>query len=254
MTLTLLGAGNVATHLGMALQQAGHRICQVWSRTTASASWLADRLGCPAASGMEARLLPSDGYIISVKDDALEQVARCFIPQAPETLWLHTAGSMPLDILSGKGAARIGVFYPMQTFSKFKTVDVSEIPLFLESPTDMAVLKELAYGLSTKVYQLDSEGRRHLHLAAVFACNFVNHCYALSARVLKEVGVPFEVMLPLVDETARKVHELAPAEAQTGPAIRGDRVVMARHEALLHEERMREIYHILSESIQTTHD
>lgn len=254
MTLTLLGAGNVATHLGMALQQAGHRICQVWSRTETSAAWLAERLGCPAVSGMEARLLPSDGYIISVKDDALEQVARCFIPQAPEALWLHTAGSMPMDILRGKGTTRIGVFYPMQTFSKHKAVDFSEIPLFLESPADMNVLQELAHSLTPKVYQLDSEGRKHLHLAAVFACNFVNHCYALSARVLKEVGVPFEVMLPLVDETARKVHELAPAEAQTGPAIRGDRVVMARHEALLQEERMREIYHLLSESIHTTHD
>ena len=176
MTLTLLGAGNVATHLGMALQQAGHRICQVWSRTEASAAWLAERLGCPAVSGMEARLLPSDGYIISVKDDALEQVARCFIPQAPEALWLHTAGSMPLDILRGKGTTRIGVFYPMQTFSKHKTVDFSEIPLFLESPADMDVLQELAHSLTPKVYQLDSEGRKHLHLAAVFACNFVNHC------------------------------------------------------------------------------
>ena len=254
MTITLLGAGNVATHLGKALQKAGHRIMQVWSRTESSAAELAALLACPYASGMKACLVPSDCHIICVKDDALEQVARCFIPQAPDALWLHTAGSMPLDILSGMGASRIGVFYPMQTFSKQKQLDFREIPVFLECPTEMDVLEELAHTISTRVYRLDSEGRKHLHLAAVFACNFVNHCYALSSKVLKEVGVPFEVMLPLVDETARKVHYLAPSEAQTGPAFRGDEVVMARHEALLHDARMKEIYRLLSDNIRLLYD
>lgn len=252
MTITLLGAGNVATHLGKALQTAGHHIVQVWSRTEPSASELGGRLCCTAVNGMEVRLQESDCYIISVKDDALESVAKSFIPQAPKALWLHTAGSVPMDVLARKGTCRIGVCYPMQTFSKYKEVDFREVPLFLESPTDMPLLELLAHSITPKVYRLDSEGRKHLHLAAVFACNFVNHCYTLSEKVLEEVNIPFEVMLPLVDETARKVHELTPAKAQTGPAVRGDETVMARQKALLRDKRMKEIYLLLSESIRNS--
>ncbi|MBQ0019284.1 MAG: DUF2520 domain-containing protein [Bacteroidales bacterium] len=252
MRITLIGAGNVATHLGKALQQAGHEMVQVWSRTQHSAHVLAGMLHCDEAFSDEAVLAPSDCFIISVKDDVLESVARSFITQHPQALWLHTAGSMPLTVLADKGAQHIGVLYPMQTFSKQKAVDFKQIPLFIESPTSIDVLQHLADSVSSKVYILDSEGRKHLHLAAVFACNFVNHCYALSAKVLDEVGVPFDVMLPLIDEAADKVHHLTPLDAQTGPAIRGDMLVMNRHADLLKDERMRKIYRLLSESIAKT--
>ena len=242
----------MATHLGKALQQAGHELVQVWSRTQRSAHVLAGMLHCDEAFSAEAVLAPSDCFIISVKDDVLESVARSFIPQHPQALWLHTAGSMPLTVLADKSAQHIGVLYPMQTFSKQKAVDFKQIPLFIESPTSFDVLQHLADSISSKVYILDSEGRKHLHLAAVFACNFVNHCYALSAKVLDEVGVPFDVMLPLIDEAADKVHYLSPLDAQTGPAIRGDQLVMNRHVDLLKDERMREIYRLLSESIAKT--
>lgn len=242
----------MATHLGKALQHAGYEMVQVWSRTQHSAHVLAGMLHCNEAFSDEAFLAPSDCFIISVKDDVLESVARSFIPQHPQALWLHTAGSMPLTVLADKSAQHIGVLYPMQTFSKQKAVDFKQIPLFIESPTSFDVLQHLADSISSKVYILDSEGRKHLHLAAVFACNFVNHCYALSAKVLDEVGVPFDVMLPLIDEAADKVHYLSPLDAQTGPAIRGDQLVMNRHVDLLKDERMREIYRLLSESIAKT--
>ncbi|MBQ7181265.1 MAG: DUF2520 domain-containing protein [Bacteroidaceae bacterium] len=153
---------------------------------------------------------------------------------------------MPLDVLP---AARRGVLYPMQTFSRERAVRFSEIPIFVESPSDADLLMTLASQLSRHACVMDGERRRVLHVAAVFACNFVNHMYDLSDRILCEAGIPFEVMLPLIDETARKVHELPPHRAQTGPAVRFDLNVMRQHMALLADGRDREIYELLSRSI-----
>lgn len=266
MKVTLIGAGNVATHLGQALKKAGHEIVEVWSRTALSAEELATRIGAtakaygqlptgenaehPSAAHNRPTLAAADVYLLSVKDDALALVAQHFIPQAPHAIWAHTAGTMPLSVLHGMGATRIGVSYPMQTFSKAKEVDFSKIPLFIEGQNCKEELWQLAQSITPKVYELDSEGRKHLHLAAVFACNFVNHCYAMSAQTLEQVGIPFEVMLPLIEETADKVHQLTPLEAQTGPAIRGDKNVMARQEALIHDDTMRSIYQLMSQHIQ----
>ena len=150
-------------------------------------------------------------------------------------------------------ARRRGVLYPMQTFSKVRPVDFSEVSVFIESATDSALLESLAQSISRHVYHLDSEGRKHLHLAAVFACNFTNHCYDLSASLLQRYGIPFEVMLPLIDETARKVHNLTPREAQTGPAVRYDTSVIERQEALLTGSE-RDIYRLMSQSIHEYHD
>lgn len=253
MHITIVGAGNVATHMSVALKLAGHVIDAVWSRTEASAQKLAELLECNYSTFSTQMLYTetphSDCYIISVKDDALENVARQLIPVAPQALWLHTAGSMPMQLLNDCGALHYGVLYPMQTFSKSKSVNFSEVPLFVESNDSIEDTQSIALSLSKKVYELDSEGRKHLHLAAVYACNFVNHCYALSAKVLDGVGVPFDVMLPLIEETAEKVHEISPGEAQTGPAIRGDKLVMQGHLNLLKDSQMKEIYQIMSQSI-----
>ena len=163
---------------------------------------------------------------------------------------------MPMDLFAGL-TAHYGVFYPMQTFSKERLVDFNDISVFLETNDEASMerLKMLAATLTPHIYELDSEGRKHLHLAAVFACNFVNHCYALSAEVLKAKGLPFSVMLPLVDETAQKVHELAPVEAQTGPAVRGDQNVMQMQAAMLAANPVvKGIYEALSNDIQRLAD
>ena len=280
MKITLVGAGNVATHLGKALHDAGHEIAEVWSRTEESAKALAETLGCKArtfdavieegahtppysssstdatcngqAQACQQASSPSSTsaiYIISIKDDAIESTASRLIPLAPQAIWLHTAGTMPLSILANKGAERIGVLYPMQTFSKAKSVDFSCVSVFIESQGFDEELSALASSISPHVYSLNSEGRKHLHLAAVFACNFVNHCYTLSAKVLQEIGIPFDVMLPLIDETARKVHELPPRAAQTGPAIRGDKTVMNRQMSIIQDDTTRNIYQLMSHSI-----
>ena len=153
-------------------------------------------------------------------------------------------------------AERYGVFYPMQTFSKQREVCFREIPFFIEAqrPEDAEFLKAIAGTLSENVYEATSEQRKSLHLAAVFSCNFTNHMYALTADLLKKYNLPFDIMLPLIDETACKVHELAPRDAQTGPAVRYDENVISSHLAMLADSpALQEIYKLMSKSIHEHH-
>ena len=232
MNVAMIGRGRVATHMSKALLKAGNGVVSVNSRT------------------LEELPQDADVYIIAVKDSALQDVIRQLTnllkTKNDAPLIVHTAGSMPLSVFEGY-AENGGVFYPMQTFSMEREVDFREIPLFIEGKDKR--IRELAESISEHVYELSSDDRKYLHLAAVFACNFTNHCYTLAAEVLEKKGLPFDVMLPLVDETARKVHELHPHEAQTGPAVRGDENVMNAQATLL-DGRNKEIYELLSKSIQ----
>lgn len=238
MRVVLIGAGRLATCLGAALQEAGHRVEQVYSRTAASARALAGRLGCAATTETADVLTGAELYVLAVKDEALAELIPQVVRGREEALFVHTAGSMPLSVFEGCGCRRYGVFYPMQTFSKERAVDFRRIPVFVEAAcrADEEALLRLGASLSEAVYLLSSDRRRYLHLSAVFACNFVNHCYARAAQMLEAHSIPFEVMLPLIDETAAKVHTLAPRKAQTGPAVRYDRNVLERHLRLLRDD------------------
>ena len=233
--VVLVGAGNVATHLGPALCDAGYEVVQVFSRTEASASALAGKLHCPYTTRLDMVNPEADMYIVSVKDSALEKVIPPLVSRHPDAFFVHTAGSMPMNVWKGL-ARHYGVLYPMQTFSKGRGVDFSTVPFFVEGSgkEEMETLKILAGQLGGKAYEATSEQRRYLHVAAVFACNFANHMYAVAEHLLALHGLPFGAMLPLIDETARKVHELSPLEAQTGPARRYDENVINRH---LRQER-----------------
>lgn len=249
--IVLIGAGNVATRLGQALQGAGYDIMQVYSRTEVSASALAARLSVDYTVAVEGIRRDADLYIVALKDTALQELVPSLVKGREGALFVHTAGSMPMEVWKG-WAGRYGVLYPMQTFSKQREVDFSAIPFFIEAsaPAELERLRMLAACLSPKVYEATSEQRKHLHLAAVFACNFANHMYALSAHILEKQGIPFDVMLPLVDETAAKVHQLAPLQAQTGPAVRYDQNVIGKHlEMLAGEPSLQELYEKISQSI-----
>lgn len=239
MRIVVIGTGRLASNLVPALQKVGHEVRVVNSRT------------------LEGLPNEAEAFVIAVKDDALESVARRVVQGREEQVFFHTAGSMPLSVF--KGIARhYGVFYPMQSFSKERQVDFADVPIFLEGCDDKAIqtAHAIAESISRKVYELTTAERRYLHLAAVFACNFANHCYALSAKVLEQHGLPFDVMLPLIDETARKVHTMHPVPAQTGPAIRWDENVMSAQKALLdNEPEMQKIYELMSNSIhKLAHD
>lgn len=251
MKIVLIGAGNVATHLGIALQKAGCLILQVYSRTEESASALADRLLVDYTIVPDEIRRDADLYIVALKDAVLRQLAPVLVKGREQALFVHTAGSIPMDLWKGL-VKRYGVLYPMQTFSKQREVDFNTVPFFIEAsaPAEVGVLRMVAVRLSPKVYEVTSGQRRHLHLAAVFACNFANHMYALSSHILEKQGISFEVMLPLIDETAGKVHELSPTQAQTGPAVRYDENVISKHlEMLADEESLQELYEKISKSI-----
>ncbi|MGN1375267.1 MAG: Rossmann-like and DUF2520 domain-containing protein [Prevotella sp.] len=251
MKIALIGAGRLATNLGRALFESGHDIVQVYSRTMQSAAQLALTVDAEPTDSVESVTDEAQVYIISVKDDVINDLATRLCRGRDKAVFIHTAGSVSIDIFKGK-ARNYGVLYPMQTFSKDKRVDFREIPCFIEADNDSAfeVIKTLSDSVSQYTYTLDSASRRHLHLAAVFACNFVNHCYAISEEILSECGIPFNVMFPLIDETASKVHLMSPKLAQTGPALRYDKTVIhAQSEMLADNPLFRRIYETMSTSI-----
>ena len=256
LTIALVGAGNLATHLAKALTEQGYPIAQVFSRTLLSAKCLADEIGAAYTNNLSEVINNADWYIVSLTDSAfIEQLPHIVKDKNKKALFVHTAGSIPMDIWKGH-VERYGVFYPMQTFSKKREVNFKEIPLFIEANhrEDVDLMLDIAHCISDKVYEASSKQRKNLHVAAVFACNFTNHMYALTSELLAKNDLPFEVMLPLIDETARKVHQLAPNEAQTGPARRGDAEVMEEHVRMLSElPELATLYKAVSDSIHKHH-
>lgn len=253
MKVISIGAGRLAWHLVQALSGAGHEVVQVYSRTEESAAALAAKVGAQPVCRMD-DVGDADVYVVAVKDAVLADVVRQLCKGRAARVFLHTAGSMPMQVFDGL-AAHYGVFYPMQTFSKERALDFSRIPIFLEGsdPVALGVARTLAESVSRQVVELSGEGRRRLHLAAVFACNFANHCYELASEVLQEQGLPFSVMQALVDETAAKVSELSPRQAQTGPAVRYDQNVMEAQLSLLADRPLaQQIYRLMSKSIHET--
>ena len=250
-SIVFIGAGNLATNLAKAFYRKGFRIMQVYSRTEASAKALAQLVEADYTTDLSTVKHHAKMYVVALKDSTLSQLLPIMTVGLEQAVWVHTAGSVSMDIWNGL-VEHYGVFYPMQTFSKQREVDFTEIPIFVEGCTlEVATfLKEVATTLSRKVYEADSLQRERLHLAAVFACNFTNDMYALAARLLGKNQLPFSALLPLIDETARKVHELSPHEAQTGPALRYDENVINHHLQMLSDEpRLQEVYRLLSRSI-----
>jgi len=250
MKIVFIGSGNLATHLSMALQNAGEEIIQIYSRTFCNANILAEKLHCEATNSIDEVFPNADVYIFSIKDDALASVATKLCHRNPKSLFLHTAGSVPMALFEGK-AQHYGVLYPMQTFSKEREVDFKEIPCFIEASDkeSLATIHRLAESISENVIETSSETRRKLHLAAVFACNMTNHCYRLAERVLEEDNIDFRLFLPLIKETANKVTYLSPREAQTGPMVRNDKSIIDSQLCLITDKRTQDIYRLFAESI-----
>lgn len=251
LKVTLIGAGNLATQLGKSLKKAGVIISQVYSRTEDSARTLGELLEAEWLTDIKALRDEADIYIFSVKDSVLCELISEVCKGREDKLFLHTAGSMPMSCFEGK-ALRYGVFYPMQTFSKTKDVDFERIPVFIEgnSIETEDVIRSLANKLTQRVIRLSSAERKYLHLAAVWACNFTNYCYTVASDILGEHGIPFDVMLPLINETTEKIQKISPKEAQTGPAVRGDRNVMSKQLELMNgKEDLQELYKMLSKGI-----
>jgi predicted short-subunit dehydrogenase-like oxidoreductase (DUF2520 family) len=249
-TAVIIGAGNLAWHLGHALVDAGLEILQVFNRTPETGQSLARELNTVYTGLPGCITKKADIYIIALSDNAISDfmASDCF---HTKSLVVHTAGSVNIDVFAGT-VENYGVFYPLQTFTRGKPVDFRKIPVFIEAnnPHNEDTLKHLAIQLSNHVYAVDSEKRMYLHLAAVIACNFVNHLFAIVDKMLAEKQLNISLLEPLIRETVTKALQISPAAAQTGPAIRGNTKTIAKHLALLEKHPgIRELYRVLSDSI-----
>ena len=243
--VVVIGAGNVAQHLILAFQKAKEvQLIQVLARNKNELTHLLDS-DCITSNFSE--LMRADLYIIAVNDNAIHDVSS----QIPfeNKLVVHTSGSTDINILHSKN--RKGVFYPLQTFSKAKQVDFNTIPIALESenPTDYIILEKVAKAISNDVHQINSVQRKALHVAAVFVCNFTNHLYQIGETICEENQLSFDLLKPLIIETADKIQTLSPNEAQTGPAKRNDTTTINSHLNFLKDENQINIYKTLTKSI-----
>ena len=244
--VVLLGSGNVASHLIKSME-ANETIdlVQVYARSKKSLENLIDSSKITTSF---ATLKEADVYIISVSDKAIEEVSN----QIPFTdkLVVHTSGTMDFRVMHPKN--KRGVFYPLQTFSKSKEVNMKQVPFCLETEQeeDYNLVENLAKSLSHSVYKIDGEQRKSLHISAVFVSNFVNHMYQIGNALCAENKVPFAILQPLIEETANKIKTLSPSEAQTGPAIRNDEPTLQKHLEALENPVYKELYQKITLSIQ----
>lgn len=253
MEVVFIGSGNVATQLALALKEKGVTISQVYSRTRTNAVALADKLGTTYTTDLSEIYDKADIYFYALKDSSFRSTLKSF--DLPNAIHVHTGGSIPMSEFDGI-ATKFGVFYPLQTFSKEKEVDFSKIPICIEAVNTeiQQKLLDLANLLNSRTYLISSEQRKKLHLAAVFACNFTNYMYDISSQILEEIGVSFEILHPLILETAQKVQSVTPYKAQTGPAVRFDDIIISKHLRMLRNRRdLMKIYKKLSKDIYKRH-
>ncbi|WP_438966900.1 Rossmann-like and DUF2520 domain-containing protein [Flavobacterium sp.] len=244
--IVLLGSGNVASHLIKAMEaNDAIDLVQVFARSKKS---LVNLIESSKITTSFADLKEADVYVISVSDKAIEEVSN----QIPFTdkLVVHTSGTMDFRVMHPKN--KRGVFYPLQTFSKSKKIDIKSVPFCLETENveDYKTVENLAKNLSNSVYKINGKQRKSLHISAVFVSNFVNHMYQIGNALCEENKVPFAILQPLIEETANKIKMLSPTEAQTGPAIRNDEPTIQKHLEALKNPTHKELYRQLTLSIQ----
>jgi len=242
--LTILGYGNLGKHLANAFyDQKEIKLVQIYNRSKIANDELAEKI---STTDDVACLFPADNFLLCLKDDIVEEIA-LKIPYQ-NAIIAHTSGS--LGLLSD--VKRSAVFYPLQTFNANLSLDYKKIPFCLEATqsSDYYELAQLAQSLGAKHYSIDAKKRQFLHLAAVFVSNFTNCCYQQGFDICRENNIPFEILHPLIEQTADKIKRMPPEEAQTGPAKRNDHSTIERHLSQLNDEQQKEIYQIISQAIQ----
>lgn len=248
INIVILGGGNVAYHLTNALlQNNAVNVVQVYNRNI-------EKINCyknsTSITNNLSELKDADIYVLAISDNAISELSSALILK--NKLVVHTSGSMAMEEL--KSTSNKGVLYLLQTFSKEREIDFSTVPICIEAENDedLSLLETLAKSISKNCYRINSDQRKSLHVAAVFVNNFVNHLYHIGHEICEQNKVPFEILLPLILETANKITSLPPLEAQTGPAKRNDTKTIEKHIAML-TKNQQEIYTLLTKSIYNTY-
>lgn len=252
-SITFIGAGNVATHLAKSFFSKGLSISKVYSKNIENARLLAQAINAKPCNSLDNLYEQNHIYFVCVKDDVIEEVISQLSIQ--NNLVVHTSGSVGIDVFVNKNINNYGIFYPLQTFSKDKTVNISEVPFCIEGNNSATEneLVDLAKCLSNNVQLINSEQRKHLHLAAVFACNFSNYMYAIADDLLQQNNLDLNLLKPLITETANKIKDNPPKAMQTGPAKRNDQEVIKKQlEMLANKPEYKELYQLITNNIIKT--
>ncbi len=251
-SIAILGTGNIAWHLARTFENKGHVISHVYDRDINKAEKFAlDYFNASVSDSLDMSLVEANLFLMALSDDSIEEVSQQLTLPHGATL-AHTSGTIALNSLGYAQTHNIGVFYPLQTFSKGKAIDFEDIPICIEGESDETVdlLRSIANDISHSVHLISSQQRKVIHLAAVFACNFTNHMFTLSKGVLESNDLDFEILKPLIVETLNKSFDIGPENAQTGPAKRGDMETLDRQfESLSNDPEVAELYKLISQNI-----
>ncbi len=249
--ISFIGSGNVATHLAKAFSKKDITIQQIYSQTCDNSETLAWQANSIYICDLDELDLNVDLLIFAVKDEVIKTLSEKILAIKPDIKMVHTSGSVGLDVFGD--APNVGIFYPLQSFSKTKKIDISEVPFLITSKNEAFKneLKTIASLLSNKVYEYSDEQRKHLHIAAVLVNNFSNHLFALAQDYCEKHSIDYQLLMPLIHETITKIDTISPKAAQTGPAIRKDEEIIKKHLQLLKNEDLdlHDIYQKLSASI-----
>ena len=249
--IAFIGAGNVAWHLAPALENAGHRVVDIYNRSAKNARKLQQRLyRADINPSLDFSHSSATVFFICVSDDAIEDISQ-EIALPENAIICHTSGAKPANALGWAAAKGTGVFYPLQTFSKVQKISFDDIPILVEGDdkATTAILKRLAGSVSTVVREVSASDRLAIHVAAVFACNFTNYLIGVAADLLADRKLDIELLRPLIAETINKCLDLGPEKAQTGPAARADYQTLDRHMEYLRNSTYSDLYKILTEKI-----
>lgn len=251
-SVSFVGSGNLAWHLAPALDNIGYVVREVYSPNSGHAKELTRRLyQAEVKTSLDFSSSVSSVFIIAASDDAIESIVQEII-LPDDAILLHTSGSQPLSVLGYAATPHIGVFYPLQTFTKSKKVNFKDIPIFIESETPEAekLMMRMAKSISSQVKKITSTERKALHVSAVFASNFTNHMLTITQEILEENDLSFDLLKPLITETINKSLTIGPENSQTGPAIRNDFEILDKHiEFLSHNKTLAAIYKLISQDI-----
>ena len=249
--IAIIGSGNVAWHLAPELENAGHRVVEIYNRTPKNAKALQNRLyHAEINPSLDFSESEAEIFIICIPDDAIEETAQ-EIALPENAIIIHTSGSQSINKLAYTTTENIGVFYPLQTFTKSKRISFEDVPILIEAENTYTAkaLKRLGKSISKKVIQLGSKDRMAIHVAAVFACNFTNYLFGTAEDILKRQGFDFELLRPLIAETINKSLDIGPENAQTGPAARGDLQTLDKHLDFLEKSEYKDLYQLITEKI-----
>ena len=247
-SISFIGSGNVATHLAIAVKKAGYDVKEIYSLNQENAIELAQKVGCKAIGSIEQMDQSVDLFLVAVPDETIEKVIKNF--PFVNGIVAHTSGITPMEVLNRE--RQFGVFYPLQTFSKQRELNISAVPFCIEASTDdvLVQLKELAMKLSESVFEIDSDERKYLHLTAVLVNNYSNYLFKAAYDILEAKNIDHSILMPLIEETISKIKDITPREAQTGPASRNDIKTIEKHLILLNEyPQYKDLYKIFADQL-----